>query len=460
MAINLPKKFTSKKQLFSWLDKNHDKLKKEIFSNPRYEIFYMIHYKKDGAEFVSPVLFEKRGDVWDTYLCDYSVYSVSSSEAIDDSSLREILNEDYEVIDELLDYYRTLVRGNKVYELSFSPCYNLPDEITVLEFLWQGPLLDWMLYCEGENPRGSKGYYYPTIFGEFAHLLNIYSSLDEENQKKFVKGLTTKQKAVLFGANPKYDIFNKPWIKEEFGYWIVTFDSSFTNEQAKEIYSIAKRRIADEEYDKLQKEQRSDRGYSDSDVWNYCHWFMDINSKMLRQLAKKHVGFPSVLEKDYFEKNKNSLFTQDYLEWISVSKTKTQQKQKDKACEVCDKQWTEILNRLAFLLDEMDEEKCSMARERDILLDKWSNTREEFETKYGSSGKLLKSEEDLQKEKEGKYVTWLGPSDLPKNDELRVRSEKAWKELNSYEKKMFKYRLKCKDEFFKLFSKYFYNIWD
>lgn len=500
MSVKLPKTFKSKKQLFSWLKKNHEKLKKEIFSNPRYEIFYMIHYKKDDSEFVSPIFFENRGDVWYAYFCHHSDYLVSPSGAIDDSFLRKALNEDYEVTDELLDYYRTLVRDNRAYELSFSSCNDLPDEITILEFLWQGPLLDWLLYCEGENPRGNKGYYYPTIFGEFAHLLNIYSSLDEKTQKKFVQGLTIRQKAVLFGANPKYDIFNKPWLKEEFGYSIVTFDSFFTDKQAKEIYSIAKRRIEEEQRDKLYKEQRTVKGYSDLDVWSYNDWFMKMSSKMLKELVDNHNGYPSELDRQYFKKNKHNLYTQKYDEWISVASNKKQEKQKEKAAKICDKEWTDILNRMIFLLNEMNEDTCSMAKEEDTLYEACSKINREFVKQYGTCGSELKktlrvkdvwrrkkyrdnvmkylkkkNARELAKSKNIKIsenmtihdmeqirpgCLMLNPSYLPKNNEMRIRYEEAEKIYRDYSIEMNKYREKCKNEFFDLMKKWFWCLWD
>ena len=101
-----------------------------------------------------------------------------------------------------------------------------------------------------------------------------------------------------------------------------------------------------------------------------------------------------------------------------------------------------------------------MAKEKDRLLDAWSDIRQEFEDEYGPFGDKLKSEEVLKKEKESGSKHWYTPSELPKNNELRIRYEKAWKELRKYEIKMFKYQNKCKNEFMEMFKKYFWNLWD
>lgn len=135
--------------------------------------------------------------------------------------------------------------------------------------------------------------------------------------------------------------------------------------------------------------QKIKRGYSDKDVWNIDLWFLDIMPRMLNQLKKTTHSAPLI---------------------------------KGTTEITCHDKWKEILDRMIFLLNEMDEDKCS-----------YKNPFEEefnhyIKEKY--SGHLKKSNGDLEK--------------------LFYGEEKnKWNYINS-----------CKQEFFDLFSKYFYDLWD
>jgi len=128
--------------------------------------------------------------------------------------------------------------------------------------------------------------------------------------------------------------------------------------------------------------QRMRRGYDDSAVWNMDGWFIDTMRRMLRQLQKEFHSYP---------------------------------------VDMTEKEWSEVLGRMIFLLREMDEDKCT-----------YKNPFEEaYMAQFDPSRPLTK----------------VGSTDL---DKLYFGEENN----------KFKYMDLCKEEFFDLFSKHFYNLWD
>lgn len=111
--------------------------------------------------------------------------------------------------------------------------------------------------------------------------------------------------------------------------------------------------------------QRAFRGWADCDTWDMDFWFMEVMKPMLQHLRDTHQGHLG---------------------------------------ELTEEAWNVVLDRMIFLLTEMDENTCSQ-----------QNT------------------------------LWKGKD----KDKALVR-----------EIDVCKYRDACKDEFFRLFSKYFYNLWD
>ena len=135
--------------------------------------------------------------------------------------------------------------------------------------------------------------------------------------------------------------------------------------------------------------QRARHGYSDNDVYNVDMWFLNIMPKILKQLRDTTISAPLLPNTDE---------------------------------NTCHEEWRNILSRMIFLLNEMDEDKCS-----------YKNPFEEefnhyIKEKY--SGHLKKSNGDLEK-------LFCG------------EEQNKWNYINS-----------CKREFFDLFSKYFYDLWD
>lgn len=147
--------------------------------------------------------------------------------------------------------------------------------------------------------------------------------------------------------------------------------------------------------------QRFKRGYADIDVWDMDCWFMNIIPKMLKQLRDTTHGAPMLLDEGATDENRFRI-------------------------------WNGILNKMIYLAKEMNEETCS-----------YKNEYEEEFFKYIESENLFSDES----------------SRLP----LEIRHELKNRISEKYceqEKTIARYREICKNRFFKLFSKYFYDLWD
>lgn len=123
-------------------------------------------------------------------------------------------------------------------------------------------------------------------------------------------------------------------------------------------------------FEERMAKQRAKRGFCDSDVWSIDFWFCNTISPMLKQLAKTMHGFHRLDEKGDF---------------ISPSGNLT-----DEENEMYAKRWKDAILHLAFLADEMDEDKCSM---KNPYEKEWHRVSRAFEKKYGTFGEKLQTDE-------------------------------------------------------------------
>ena len=137
------------------------------------------------------------------------------------------------------------------------------------------------------------------------------------------------------------------------------------------------------------KRQRAKKGYADSDLWNLDYWFLDIMPRMLKQFRD----------------------TTDSAPVFSIPGA---------TIDNCHEKWREILDRMIFLLEEMDEYKCSYK----------NPYQEEFE-------ELIESE-DLTQTIMDSFMDKYNGEEINKAKHMEL----------------------CKEEFFYLFSKYFYDLWN
>lgn len=180
------------------------------------------------------------------------------------------------------------------------------------------------------------------------------------------------------------------------------------------------------EDERIKKEQRAERGYADTDVWNLFEWFMEMIVPMLKQFREGHNASPSYLGENYTDEN--GILQND----------------------TCHDEWDKILDRMIFLATEMNEDTC---QRKNPLEEKYRKASEEFSTKYGLFGEKLLTDEDKAEAMETGCVKMYTMSNVPEYSALVD-------EYMDEERKIDEYRVSCKNEFFKLFSEHFYSLWD
>ena len=247
---------------------------------------------------------------------------------------------------------------------------------------------------------------------------------------------------------------HKKWFKNIYDFDYPTDYDNIDPKLAKELQKTIKMKKKDAEFEKRMAQQRSKRGYGDNDVWSIDWWFIRTCKPMLMQLVKIHHGFPVRLEMDWLNEHPELNMTLDEFMCWPRDEESEGYKLRERASEECDQRWVDILNRLIFLLNEMDEDKCTM---KNPYEKEWNSYYRKFEKKYPDRGNELKTEKELEMEKTSNVWLHVGPERDP---DFGDAFKEASKNYFEFEKQISQYRDKCKDEFFELFSKYFWNLGD
>lgn len=233
----------------------------------------------------------------------------------------------------------------------------------------------------------------------------------------------------------KYKIFKddpskkfKDEFKEDFEHEYPVYLSDITKKLARRLRARIKFRKEEEAFEERSSQQRAKRGYADVDVWNMDSWFLRTVSPMLKQLRKRHHGFPASFLSSYNPSDEES--------------------------DAANAKWEGILDRMIFLLDEMDEDKCTMKNPYKKMYD---GLNRKFRKELGWFGEKAKSPEELEEEKEKGSSRMYSPWDFPDKYPTAIEIKDKYFE---FEKKIDEYRNKCKEEFFALFSEYFWMLWD
>jgi len=157
------------------------------------------------------------------------------------------------------------------------------------------------------------------------------------------------------------------------------------------------------------RSQRARKGFSDSDVWGIDYWFSDTIARMLTELRDHTDGHPVFDDEGNFAAPDESYDNDE----------------RDR------KLWYEILSRMIFLAKEMNDETCSM-------VNPYMDEYVKHETDLWESHKTMNSSDSADEPEEIKKL---------KENFLKFELEKK------------KYIMSCKDEFFELFSKYYFGLW-
>ena len=162
--------------------------------------------------------------------------------------------------------------------------------------------------------------------------------------------------------------------------------------------------------------QRIWKGYCDYDIFSIDHWFMKIMPEMLKVFKETRHGSPVAVN--------------CHSHIVFLDEEERNQNVHD--------EWDKNLDRMIFLLGEMDEVSCS---QQNPYADAY----------FEAVQKLMES----PVEHADGSRTYRYP-DLKEYPEYRELHEN----YHAEEKRLNQYRLDCKQEFFELFEKHFYDLWD
>ena len=162
--------------------------------------------------------------------------------------------------------------------------------------------------------------------------------------------------------------------------------------------------------------QRIWKGYCDYDLFSIDGWFMKLMQRMLKEFKESRHGSPVAMN------NPSHAVFLDEIE-------------RDQDVHSA---WDMKLERMIFLLGEMDEYSCS---QQNSFADEY----------FGVIEKLLQCPDARPDSSSARSFPDL--KEYPEYQELEEN-------YHSEEKRLAKYRLDCKQEFFELFSTHFYDLWD
>lgn len=220
----------------------------------------------------------------------------------------------------------------------------------------------------------------------------------------------------------------KKRFKADYGFDYPEYVSDISDKLAKDLQKRIKHLKEDEAFEEKCRAQRAKRGYADADTWAIDNWFIRTMAPMLKQLRKVHCGYPTCFITD-----------------INDS-AKTEEEDNEK--------WNQVLDRMIFLLNEMDEDKCTM---KNPYKREFYRISSDFRRKYGLFGEKAKTPEMLVEEENEPGVHMCTAADFP---DIYPTARQVREHFFDSERKIDEYRDQCKNDFFDLFSKYFWCLWD
>lgn len=187
-------------------------------------------------------------------------------------------------------------------------------------------------------------------------------------------------------------------------------------------------------FDKKQRKQRKQKGFSDSDCWGLNYWLGDTFPKMIRNLRDMKNGYPMCK----FEDVDN--FPKD---WLELETNKMNEVFKNQHYDTSDElfnKWYLILTRIAYCLEQTNDELVKIANEYEDEYNKqvWGN---------------LSFKNALIPIKLGDNTNAYKLNTNEPDDEIR-------KKYFEKEDEIAKYRDDMKNEAFDLLKKYFWDLWD
>lgn len=169
--------------------------------------------------------------------------------------------------------------------------------------------------------------------------------------------------------------------------------------------------------------QRITKGFADCDTFNIGTYLSQLIPAMLKDFKENKHSYPV-----FYKEDGETMLPEE---------------------ESC-KKWNEILDRMIFLWNELDNELCS---KKNPYEEEFMKAFEKYNETYGFLGEGLMSEEEKKKAENTSSVKVHFMNEVPEYKEIH---DKYMKE----QKKIEEYQVQCKDEAFDLMKQYFYDLWD
>lgn len=187
-------------------------------------------------------------------------------------------------------------------------------------------------------------------------------------------------------------------------------------------------------FDKKQRKQRKQKGFSDSDCWSLNYWLGDTFPKMIRNLRDMKNSYPMCK----FEEVDN--FPKDWLELEINKMNEVFKSQHYDASDELFNKWYLILTRIAYCLEQTNDELVKIVNE--------------YEDEYNKQvwGDLSFKNLLIPIKLENNTNAYKLNTNEP-DDEIR-------KKYFEKEDEIAKYRDDMKNEAFDLLKKYFWDLWD
>ncbi len=220
---------------------------------------------------------------------------------------------------------------------------------------------------------------------------------------------------------------NREWFKDCYKGKFPVYLEDLTMQHVKQFKAMIRSHKKDEAYEEKLRMQKYKKGYSDKDVYNFCYEFVETMPKILKDFKKKKLAYWELDENLHRITDANAHEKED----LYISRV------------------DQVLDRMIFLLNEMNEDKCSM--KNIYKKEHWEIEKSQMK-KQGYSDIYEAMTDTEGPDSEGYHRMKYHPEYSKEEEELN-------RKYFDYECKIHEYRMKCTDEFFDLLKEHFWDLW-
>lgn len=192
--------------------------------------------------------------------------------------------------------------------------------------------------------------------------------------------------------------------------------------------------------------QRATKGFCYRDLYDVGGWFLHIMPKIICELLDlgEMLGYPTKMRREFYQLNMDRIFVGED-EFVFCCPNKYQDIDAE-AAQWCFEKWTKTLERMQFLFEECQDDKCSMKNEFE---QDYCKASKEFCEKYGIFGERFGVPKNCENENEASFHSMAEAAEYKDiYDKFCQRSN----EICEYQKN-------CKQEALQLFVEYFDDLW-